>query len=242
MLKTISITPDMSIAILTGAGISAESGLETFRGGGGLWCGQRVEDVATPQAFLNNPKIVHDFYNMRRNGLRAIEIKPNPAHIALAELEQNHKGDVLIITQNIDNLHERGGTQNILHMHGEALKAFCISCNYKTDCKNDLSIESICDKCSSAGTMRPDIVWFGEMPYHMDKIEKALSNCDLFLSIGTSGHVYPAAGFVNLAGYSGAHTVELNLEPSNVASAFNEQIYGPASKTVPEIIQKILRH
>lgn len=229
-----------SVVILTGAGISAESGLETFRGAGGLWCGHRVEDVATPEAFARNPAMVHEFYNMRRQGLLKPEINPNPAHLALAELEQKWPGEVLVVTQNIDDLHERAGTKNLIHMHGEVLKAFCHFCRTNTPCRNDLSVEMACAICSKTGGIRPDIVWFGEMPYRMDEIFDALSNCDLFLSIGTSGNVYPAAGFVSEALRHGAFTAELNLEPSLNASIFHESLTGPASKTVPDFVRSVL--
>lgn len=229
------------IVILTGAGISAESGLETFRGGGGLWCGHRVEDVATPQAFVRNPGLVHDFYNMRRNGLLDPSVKPNPGHEALAELEREWRGNVLVVTQNIDNLHERAGTKNLIHMHGEALRAFCHFCMHAFDCHADLSLSDTCRSCGKAGGVRPDIVWFGEMPYKMDEIFAALSNCDLFISIGTSGNVYPAAGFVSHARQSGAYTVELNLEPSLTASVFHESVEGPAGTAVPKFVEKLLK-
>jgi len=237
----LNLHKNSSIVILTGAGISAESGLETFRGAGGLWCGHRVEDVATPEAFQHNPAMVHEFYNMRRNGLLDPKIQPNAAHIALAELEKNWTGNVLVVTQNIDDLHERGGTKNLIHMHGEVLRAFCHFCGGKTDCTTDLSVEHACEGCRKKGGVRPDIVWFGEMPYRMDEIFAALHDADLFISIGTSGNVYPAAGFVAHAAQSGAHTVELNLEPAMNSGAFNQSITGPATKTVPEFVRNLLR-
>ena len=239
-----SITADLpknaTIVILTGAGISAESGLETFRGMDGLWCGHKVEDVATPEAFARNPALVHEFYNMRRAGLLDPNIQPNPAHKALARLEENWLGEVLVVTQNIDDLHERAGTQNLLHMHGEVLKAFCHFCHHKIDCHQDLNTEDPCPACEKPGGLRPDIVWFGEMPYHMNDIADALQNCDLFISIGTSGHVYPAAGFISEALHAGAQTAEFNLEPSNNASAFHHTIYGPAGTTIPDFVNKLL--
>ena len=229
-----------SIVILTGAGISAESGLETFRGAGGLWCGHRVEDVATPEAFARNPALVHEFYNMRRTGLLDPAIQPNAAHIALARLEREWRGEVLIVTQNIDDLHERAGTRNLIHMHGEVLRAFCHFCRHKTDCRDDLSTALVCAQCARPGGVRPDIVWFGEMPYEMDRIFDALGDADLFISIGTSGHVYPAAGFVSHARGAGAATAQFNLEPSNNASAFHESVYGPAGTTIPALIERLL--
>jgi NAD-dependent deacetylase len=229
-----------SIIVLTGAGISAESGLETFRGGGGLWCGHRVEDVATPEAFAKNPALVHEFYNMRRRALKDPKIKPNAAHMALVKLEQEWPGRVLVVTQNIDDLHERAGTKNLIHMHGEALRAFCNICGHNTECSDDIFETDRCVSCRNIGSVRPDIVWFGQMPYRMDEIYSALSACDLFMAIGTSGHVYPAAGFVTEALRAGAHTIEMNLEASKIASNFDETILGPAGKTVPEIVEKIL--
>lgn len=235
------IKRDGKIVILTGAGISAESGLETFRASDGLWHNHRVEDVATPEAFVRDPGLVHEFYNQRRRGLLGPEIAPNAAHKALAELEKSWKGEVLVVTQNIDNLHERAGTQNLLHMHGEVLKAFCHFCGHKTACQDDLSTDLICENCGKQGGIRPDIVWFGEMPYHMEKIFEANTACDLFISIGTSGNVYPAAGFVQEAKrYAGAYTVELNLDPSNNSSAFHQSILGPAGEKVPEFVDQLL--
>ena len=242
LLNTLS--PAASIVVLTGAGISAESGLETFRGASGLWCGHRVEDVATPEAFEQNPEFVHNFYNMRRNRLLDATIQPNPAHVALAKLERQWPGKVLIVTQNVDDLHERGGTRNLLHMHGELLQAFCVHCSNGTsaqiECRSDISIESDCPSCGQKGGLRPDIVWFGEMPYHMDAISAALSECDLFVAIGTSGHVYPAAGFVNEALAAGAVTIEMNLEPSPNAHVFHHSITGPAGKTVPDFVEMLI--
>ncbi|MCC7304737.1 MAG: NAD-dependent protein deacylase [Alphaproteobacteria bacterium] len=241
MSFTANLPHKASIVILTGAGISAESGLETFRGAGGLWCGHKVEDVATPQAFARNPELVHEFYNMRRRGLLDPEIKPNPAHEALVRLETEWPGNVLVVTQNIDDLHERAGSKNLLHMHGEALKAFCHFCHHKTECRDDLSTAHTCAACKKTGGVRPDIVWFGEMPYHMEEIYAALGDCDLFLSIGTSGNVYPAAGFVAEALRHGAVTAELNLEPSLHSSVFHESITGPAGTIVPEFVNRLLK-
>jgi NAD-dependent deacetylase len=238
-LKTL-IAPDASIVVLTGAGISAESGLETFRGAGGLWCGHRVEDVATPQAFMRDPGLVHEFYNMRRRGLLDPVIAPNAAHKALVDLEKSWPGEVLVVTQNIDDLHDRAGSQNLIHMHGEALRAFCLHCGDNRACRDDLSVETACGACQKSGGVRPDIVWFGEMPYHMDRIYSALQNCDLFISIGTSGHVYPAAGFVQEALFAGAQTLEINLEPSHGNAAFHHSLIGPASQHVPAFVAGLL--
>lgn len=230
-----------SIVILTGAGISAESGIRTFRASDGLWEDHRVEDVATPEAFERDPRLVHKFYNERRNQLLSEPIKPNKGHFSLSELEQRFPGEVLIVTQNIDNLHERAGSQNLLHMHGELLNLRCKDSGVVYPVKVDSQPEDLCHCCGSSGNLRPDIVWFGEMPMYMEKIYAALEQCDLFISIGTSGHVYPAAGFVEVANASGALTVELNLEPSRVESAFDHRIYGPASEVVPEFVKDILK-
>lgn len=250
MTELNAINKTKNIVILTGAGISAESGLPTFRASDGLWEGHRVEDVATPEAFTRNPDMVQTFYNERRKKLLSPEIKPNKAHEALVTLEENWRGDVLIVTQNIDNLHERAGSKNCIHMHGELLKMFCENCRAqnlhsnetakKLPIKDKLTQTRQCDQCQETGTLRPDIVWFGEMPYYMDKIANALSECGLFISIGTSGHVYPAAGFVSEALHYGATTAELNLEPSKNASAFEHKFYGPASETLPKLVSSLL--
>lgn len=219
------------IVVLTGAGVSAESGLKTFRDSDGLWEGHRVEDVATPEAFASSPTTVHRFYNARRTQLLQ-EARPNTAHVALAKFEQAFQGDFLLVTQNVDNLHEQAGSQNILHMHGELLKSVCTACGSEFDCRTDLSEQSVCDNCASEGSLRPDIVWFGEMPKFMNIIEAALQDCDLFVSIGTSGHVYPAAGFVQAAHFSGADTLELNLENTRNPN-FTEHVSGQAGTIVP---------
>ncbi|WP_448192416.1 Sir2 family NAD+-dependent deacetylase [Azospirillum sp. sgz301742] len=234
------LTPSASIVVLTGAGISRESGLHTFRDADGIWAQVRLEDVATPEAFARNPKRVQEFYNARRRGLLDPAVRPNPAHDALAELERRWPGDVLVVTQNIDDLHERAGTTNLVHMHGELLKIFCAHCRFKQDCRTDLSVEDFCPSCGRKGGLRPDVVWFGEMPYHMERIYAALTGCDLFVSIGTSGNVYPAAGFVAEARAGGARTVELNLEPSAGASLFEDSIHGPAGAVVPAFVRDLL--
>jgi NAD-dependent deacetylase len=220
-----------SIVVLTGAGVSAESGIKTFRDNNGLWENHRVEDVCTPEAFDRNPELVQRFYNARRRQLIS-EAQPNEAHKALAEFERRFEGDFTLITQNVDDLHERTGSRNLLHMHGELLKARCCHTQKVVPWTADITTETLCPCCHKAGGLRPHIVWFGEIPLHMDEIETALSRCDLFVSIGTSGQVYPAAGFVQLARACGAHTVELNLEPSAGHSSFAESHYGPASRTV----------
>lgn len=231
-----------SITVLTGAGISAESGLGTFRAAGGLWENHRVEDVATPEAYARDPALVHRFYNARRRQLLDLATQPNRAHHALASLAQRFGGDFTLVTQNIDNLHERGGSDGVLHMHGELLKVVCTTCDSRFEVDGDIDPTSCCDACGSVSSLRPDIVWFGEMPKHMDEIEQCLLHCDLFIAIGTSGHVYPAAGFVEMAARAGAQTVELNLEPSRVQSAFDQCIYGKAGETLPQYIEEILAH
>ena len=228
-----------SIVILTGAGISRESGLATFRDADGVWAKVRVEDVATPEAFARDPARVHAFYNARRAQLRDPAIQPNAAHQALAELESRWPGDLLLVTQNVDDLHARAGSRRLVPMHGELLKARCLRCQAVQDWAEDLSTATACPGCGAAGGMRPHIVWFGEMPMQMDRIGAALEACDIFVSIGTSGQVYPAAGFVaEVAGR--AHTVELNLEPSAGTALFAEAQHGPATEVVPRFVRELL--
>jgi len=229
-----------SIVILTGAGISVESGLPSFRGAGGLWEGWRLEEVATPEAFARQPETVQRFYDLRRRQLLSADVGPNAAHRALAELERRWPGDVLLVTQNIDDLHERAGSTQLIHMHGELLKA-CTACESIHVWCSDLAGDHACPKCAERNTLRPHVVWFGEMPLALDEIYAALANCDLFLAIGTSGQVHPAAGFVEEARRHGrARTVELNLEPSVVSSVFNERHHGPASEVVPLYVERLL--
>jgi NAD-dependent deacetylase len=230
----------MNIVILTGAGISAESGIGTFRGPDGLWEGHRVEEVATPEGFRANPEQVHRFYNERRAQLVHGGVEPNPAHHALARLEQSHRGRVLVVTQNIDDLHERAGSRNLLHLHGELLKSRCTACGAVRPCRGKTDTQSKCEACSAAGALRPHVVWFGEMPFHLEEISAALSRADLFVSIGTSGNVYPAAGFVDLAARAGARTLELNLDESSGTSQFEESRRGPATLLVPQWVDEIL--
>jgi NAD-dependent protein deacetylase/lipoamidase len=223
------------IVVLTGAGISRESGLDTFRDAGGLWSTVRIEDVATPDAFARDPGRVHGFYNARRAQLAGVQ--PNAAHLALARLELQGKGEVLVVTQNVDDLHERAGSRTLLHMHGELLRARCTACGARPDWHGDTGTDVRCPSCGACA-LRPDVVWFGEMPLHMEAIEAALERCDLFVSIGTSGTVYPAAGFVQLA--SGhAETLELNLEASG-SPLFDRVIAGPATQTVPDLVRDLL--
>ncbi len=224
--------------MLTGAGLSAESGIATFRDKDGIWSKFNIEDVATPEAFRRNPQLVHTFYNDRRRGHAGVQ--PNAAHVALARLEREHSGTVTVVTQNIDALHEAAGSRNVIHMHGEILKALCALCGERHACSDDLSLIAACPACNKTGGLRPDVVWFGEMPYEMERIYKALIGADLFISIGTSGNVYPAAGFVAAAREAGAHTVELNLEPSDGAHFFHEAIHGPATAVVPSFVERLL--
>ena len=229
------------IVVLTGAGISAESGIATFRASDGLWENHRVEDVATPEGFARNPKLVQDFYNARRARLHDADVQPNAAHIALARLQQALPGKVTLITQNVDDLHERGGATEVLHMHGSLLSVRCLYCDSVQDnWHNDCSTETVCPVCKRAHGMRPDIVWFSEMPYYMNIIEKHLANCTHFAAIGTSGQVYPAAGFVALAREWGAETYEINLEPSHGASKFQHIYSGKATVEVPRWVESML--
>lgn len=233
------------IVILTGAGISAESGLATFRDNNGLWCNHRIEDVATPEAFARNPKLVHEFYNLRRAQLK--EAAPNAAHLAIAALTERLDADITLVTQNVDDLHDRThanvtpkGRFRLIHMHGELKKARCEISEEVHAWEDDMDKTTLCPCCKKQGYMRPHIVWFGEMPLYMDAIFDALSACDLFISIGTSGNVYPAAGFVQQVRLGGhAHTVELNLEPSEGHSLFAERIYGKATEVVPGYLKTL---
>lgn len=226
-----------SIVVLTGAGISAESGLATFRGPDGLWEGHRVEDVCTPQALARDAATVHRFYDERRAALARVE--PNAAHRALARLDAEWPGELLIVTQNVDDLHERAGARRMIHIHGELLSAVCVSCGERIEWRDPLPPGSACPACH-APALRPDIVFFGEMPYAMDRIERALASADLFVSIGTSGAVYPAAGFVQAARYAGARTLELNLDPSAGSASFDETRLGAASELAPAWVDELL--
>ncbi|WP_176590950.1 NAD-dependent deacylase [Sphingobium sp. EM0848] len=226
-----------NIVILTGAGISAESGLATFRGPDGLWEGHRVEDVCTPEALARNAALVHRFYDERRAKL--VEVTPNAAHEALAALDAQWPGELLIVTQNVDDLHERAGAKRLIHMHGELQSALCAACGKATRWTEALPPASVCDGCGRPD-LRPDIVFFGEMPYEMALIDEALRRADLFVSVGTSGAVYPAAGFVQTARHVGARTLELNLEPSAGSFYFEESRMGPASALVPELVRELL--
>ncbi|WP_420396908.1 NAD-dependent deacylase [Nioella sp.] len=225
------------IVILTGAGISAESGLGTFRDKDGLWTRYDLNEVATPEGFARNPRLVHEFYNARR--ANALDASPNAAHDALARLEREWAGEVLIVTQNVDDLHERAGSRNVLHMHGALAGALCAACDHRWPAPRAMDPDAPCPACAAPRT-RPDIVWFGEIPYHMDAIADALWQADLFVSIGTSGEVYPAAGFVQEAQAAGAETLEINLEPSRVPGLFDRVIAGQATEAVPKWVVEML--
>ena len=232
--RTPARTPRNSVFVLTGAGVSAESGLGTFRDRGGMWARFDPMRLATPEAFAADPDTVLDFYNLRRRGV--VAAAPNPAHVALARAEAAlgaRGGRLFLCTQNVDDLHERAGSRAVVHMHGELLKGRCTACAATFACSGDLHVTDACPSCGALGTSRPDVVWFGEMPHHLDAIQAALSDADLFVAIGTSGAVYPAAGYVRFARAHGIPTCALNAEPSDNADAFGETRYGPASETVP---------
>lgn len=229
------------IVVLTGAGVSAESGVATFRDAGGVWAKYDYRDVATPEGFAANPALVHEFYNGRRRGLP--DVDPNAAHQALADLQAKLAADgqrLTLITQNVDDLHERGGAKAVIHMHGRLDYALCGACGAAHPWRDDLSTETPCPTCGRKSAMRPDVVWFGEMPRYMDEIADAISSADLFVSIGTSGSVYPAAGFVSEARALGIPATELNLEPSENAHLFTDSRYGPATEVVPAWAESIL--
>lgn len=225
------------IVVLTGAGISAESGIATFRDDGGLWEGHRVDDVATPEGFARDPDTVLRFYDERRRAVASVV--PNPAHKALARLESVIGDELLVVTQNVDDLHERAGTRALVHMHGELARALCTACAARPEWAADLLDRPACPRCGERA-LRPDVVWFGEMPYGLDLIERAVAGCEVFVSIGTSGEVYPAAGYVALAAACGACTVELNLVPSDAAVSFDVVRAGPASLLVPAWVDEVL--
>lgn len=229
-----------SIVILTGAGISAESGVATFRDADGLWEGHRIEDVATPEGYARDPALVHEFYNLRRAALRTVS--PNAAHEALARLESQWSGDFLLVTQNVDDLHERAGSRNLIHMHGELRKARCEACEKVHPWGDNMSSQSRCSRCGAAGHLRPHICWFGEIPFEMDAIQDALFRCDVFAAIGTSGVVYPAAGFAQLAAQSGARElIEINRESTAISPVFTQHRIGPATEKVTEWVEEMLK-
>ncbi len=229
-----------NIVILTGAGISAESGIKTFRDQNGLWENHDIMEVASLDGFKKNPNLVFDFYNARRSQLQSENVAPNEAHKALATLESKFKGTVTIITQNVDDLHERAGSHNVIHMHGELLKMHCLKSLKVYSIKGKLTQSTICSCCRQAGNLRPHIVWFGEVPYQIDKIDEVLKSCDLFISIGTSGEVYPAAAFVSEAKNHGAITIEQNITPTKQSRQFDSQLTGPSTTEVPRLVKMIL--
>ena len=237
-LSTIHSVP--KIVILTGAGISAESGLKTFRDGNGLWENHRIEDVATPEAFARDPQIVYTFYNQRRAQLQSPQVFPNAAHKALTRLEQKIGNNCIIVTQNVDNLHERAGSKNVLHMHGQLNAARCCKSNQVFEITEDFDQASQCHCCQPPQRLRPNIVWFGEIPLFMPVITKALMDADIFLSIGTSGNVYPAAGFVQEAADNGATTIEINLHAGANNDLFDQHIQGLATETVPHYVDTLI--
>lgn len=228
------------IVVLTGAGISAESGVRTFRDNGGLWEEHRVEDVATPEAWAFDPEMVWRFYQARRRQL--LEVQPNGAHLALALLQKNMK-QFTLITQNVDDLHERGGSSDVIHMHGE-LRTLRCEASQRSEVRmqaSDLTDDvSLCSCCANPVRMRPDIVWFGEIPMHMEAILNAVETCEVFIVVGSSGHVYPAAGLVDQANNAGARTVLVNLEAPINASAFDEILLGPAGELLPQLVDRLL--
>jgi len=232
----------MKIFVLTGAGVSAESGLGTFRDRDGVWTNYDLSEVATPEGFARNPALVRDFYNARRANLA--DAKPNPAHVALARLEaelEARGGELWLCTQNVDDLHEKAGSKRVVHMHGELAVTRCHYCEALRPDPGPLTAEVVCEACGRDGGARPHVVWFGEMPLYMEEIEDALSDADLFVSIGTSGSVYPAAGFVSEARAMGIATCEINLEPSANAYVFDEKVYGPATEVVPAWVERVLK-
>jgi NAD-dependent deacetylase len=228
------------VVVLTGAGISKESGLDTFRDPDGIWAKHAIEDVATPEAFDRDPDLVQSFYNARRRALLSPAIQPNQAHLALARLESAWPGEILLVTQNVDDLHDRAGSRNLVHMHGELLKARCTRSRSVFEWRTEIAKETRCGCCGLTGTLRPHVVWFGEMPFDLDRIYGALGHCDLFVAVGTSGQVYPAAQFVSEARVRRARTALLNLEPTDVSPLFDEVILGPATRTVPAYVERLL--
>lgn len=226
------------IVFLTGAGISAESGLSTFRSENGLWNNHRVEDVATIEAYLRNPDYVHQFYNDMRPEL--FKAQPNMAHLAITTLQQQYTGEINIITQNVDTLHEKAGNRNIYHIHGQINQIVCMNCGHISETWSDISSEDVCERCGISGMLKPNIVFFGENLLYMDKVYNLLHKCDLFISVGTSGVVYPAAGFVQTAKIFGADTIELNMEQTSNNHLFDRHIYGPAGTTLPQFVDELL--
>lgn len=227
------------LVVLSGAGLSAESGVPTFRGADGLWEGYRIEEVATPGAFERSPELVHRFYNLRRAALKTVQ--PNAAHVALARLERAWSGSFLHVTQNVDDLCERAGARRLLHLHGELLQVRCVACTWGSRWEGDLRSSSRCRECGRSGVLRPDIVWFGETPHHLDVVAEALQEADLFVSIGTSGLVYPAAGFARMAAEAGCRRlIEINVDSTGIRREFTERRVGPATVEVTRLVEEVL--
>ena len=229
-----------NIVILTGAGISAESGLATFRSANGLWNNHKVEDVATIEAFERNPAYVHEFYNELKKEL--VKAKPNAAHLAITKLQNEYPAQIRVITQNVDTLHEKAGNKNVYHIHGQINQAMCLNCGHILETFGDVDTETTCPHCGIAGMMKPNIVFFGENLLCIEKVDRLLANCDLFLSIGTSGVVFPAASFVQIAKYNNARTLEFNLEPTSNNYYFDKHIYGQAGTTLPAFVDELLKN
>lgn len=227
-----------NIVILTGAGISAESGLATFRSSNGLWNNHRVEDVASIEGFERNPELVHDFYNNLKEEIQ--QAKPNAAHLAITELQQKYPAKISIITQNVDTLHEKADNQNVYHIHGQINQAVCLNCGHILETFGDVTTETFCENCQTTGMMKPNIVFFGEQLLCMDEVEKLLRTCDLFISVGTSGVVFPAAAFVQTTKYYGAETYEFTLETTSNNFYFDHHIYGKAGETLPKFVDELL--
>jgi NAD-dependent deacetylase len=223
---------------LTGAGISAESGLATFRSADGLWNNHRVEDVATIEAYYRNPDYVHQFYNDMRPELLAA--KPNAAHLAITKLQKEYPANISVVTQNVDTLHEKAGNSNVYHIHGQINQIVCLNCGHVFETWNDVSSEDKCEQCGAVGMLKPNIVFFGENLLYMDTVDRLLSSCDLFVSVGTSGVVYPAAGFVQIAKFAGAETIEFNLETTSNNYMFDRHVTGPAGTTLPQFVDELL--
>lgn len=228
------------IAILSGAGISAESGLATFRSSNGLWNNHRVEDVASIEGFERNPALVHDFYNELKIEIQ--KAKPNPAHLAITKLQQNLPAEINVITQNVDTLHEKAGNKNIYHIHGQINQSVCLNCGHILETWGDVDEQTSCPHCQTVGMMKPNIVFFGENLLYMDQVDKILRSCDLFISIGTSGVVYPAAGFVQIAKYYGADTIEFTLDTTANNYLFDHHVYGKAGETFPSYVNDLIKN
>ena len=229
------------IFVLSGAGVSKESGIKTFRESDGLWENYKIEDVCTPQAFLTNPELVNNFYNDRKKQMNDPKIKPNNAHIFISKLEEKFFNNFMLVTQNIDNLHEKAGSKKVYHMHGSLEKKICMLCNYTSRFDKDISTEQICENCNEKGKVRVDVVWFGEMPKYLDKIYDFLEKVDIFISVGTSSLVYPAAGFIDYVKLrnKNAKLIEFNIEKTSKSILFDQVYIGKASTTIPKFVNSL---